>query len=569
MVCLAVAYGSYVLAGYSWDQVASYESPYAEPERPWDAAVLEGKLASVEASGSPRLILVIVDGLRLAESQSLMSSVNTLRGYGADMVATTPQPSLSYPTWTTILSGASPDISGVTTNWYEGAVPVETIVDVALEEGLTAVVVGPESFEELYRADRAQGSYFEPWSEERYMSQGFVDAAIDLIEEEDPQLVILHLPDTDEVAHQHGPESDEYKETVARIDRDISRLVAATQDDRTSYLITADHGHIDGGGHGGWELEAIRVPAVFVGDGVTLGRGEINQVDIAPTAAALLGLRPPQNSVGRVRGEIVGAGSEAITEGQEQYRMQAERYLDVLEGSDARLGGARTYDAIDAALIEAREIRLAEDRSARLSIVLLTLTVVFVIVVLIGALSWRALVAGAAGVLGYYIVYNFLYFVVHGHQWSLSAFNTESYLETFFNIRMAEAAIAGLIAVLIAAIVYPLLRDKPKGARGSYLGAWLSLGPAVILLIQATLALQAAWFVYMWGANVVWSLPDLKWGFKYDLDLIQMTALGAAALLSPLVAFLVGRYHPRVRAAHVETHTDAAGAELPAGHGGI
>ena len=115
-------------------------------------------LASEEASGSPRLVLIIVDGLRLSESETLMSSVNTLRGYGSDMVATTPQPSLSYPTWTTILSGAPPDISGVTTNWFEGAVPVETILDVALAEGMTTVVVGPDSFDELYGADRAQGS---------------------------------------------------------------------------------------------------------------------------------------------------------------------------------------------------------------------------------------------------------------------------------------------------------------------------------------------------------------------------------------------------------------------------
>ena len=136
-LCLATAYGAYVLAGYSWDQVVSYESPFAEPARPWDESVAEGVLASTEASDSPRLVLIIVDGLRRSESETLMSAVNTLRGYGSDMVAVTPQPSLSYPTWTTILSGAPPDISGVTTNWFEGEVPVETIIDVALAEGMT------------------------------------------------------------------------------------------------------------------------------------------------------------------------------------------------------------------------------------------------------------------------------------------------------------------------------------------------------------------------------------------------------------------------------------------------
>ncbi len=573
VLCLATAYGAYVLAGYSWDQVVSYESPFAEPTRPWDEAVAEGMVASREASDSPRLILIIVDGLRLSESETLMSSVNTLRGYGSDMVAVTPQPSLSYPTWTTILSGAPPDISGVTTNWFEGEVPVETIIDVALAEGMTTVVVGPDSFDELYGAGRAQGSYFEPWSEDRYMSTGFVGAAIELIEQEDPQLVVVHLPDADETAHQFGPNSDEYDEVVARIDTDISRLVGVAQDDRTTFVITADHGHIDGGGHGGWENAVTRVPAVFVGPNASLDSGQIEQVDIAATASVALGLRPPRNSAGKVREEVLGSSPEAVASGEVQYREQAERYLEALEGSTSRLGGARTYEAIDVVLIEAQDARLAADRSARLPIALAMAAVALIAIILVGAFSWRALAAAGAGALGYYAMYNVLYFIVHGHEWSLSAFNTEDYVEMFFNIRLGEAAISGIVAVFVAAAVYPLLRQDPKGARGTYLGGWLALGPAVVLVIQATLTLQVAWFIYQWGADVVWRLPDLKWGFKYDLDLIQITALGAAALLSPLVTFLVGRYHPRVRAAEDAGESHAAAptptGDIPAGHGGL
>ncbi|MBE0418095.1 MAG: hypothetical protein IBX63_10055 [Coriobacteriia bacterium] len=164
------------------------------------------------------------------------------------------------------------------------------------------------------------------------------------------------------------------------------------------------------------------------------------------------------------------------------------------------------------------------------------------------ALSWRAGAAATAGVIAYYLVYNGLYFVVHGYRWSLSAFNTEEFVQQFFYIRMAEAALAGVIGVAVAAWVYPLLRDEPKGPRErGYLGGWLTLGPATVLAIMATLALQVAWFLWAWGAEVVWRLPDLKWGFKYDLDLTQMTALGAAALLAPVVTYLAGRYHPKVR----------------------
>jgi hypothetical protein len=116
------------------------------------------------------------------------------------------------------------------------------------------------------------------------------------------------------------------------------------------------------------------------------------------------------------------------------------------------------------------------------------------------------------------------------------------------NGRMIEALVSAIVAAKVAALVYPLLRREPKGARvRGYAGGWLALGPATVLAIQATLGLQIAWFLWAYGAAVTWALPNLKWGFKYDLDLVQATALGAAIVLSPLVTYLVGRYHPLVR----------------------
>jgi hypothetical protein len=87
-------------------------------------------------------------------------------------------------------------------------------------------------------------------------------------------------------------------------------------------------------------------------------------------------------------------------------------------------------------------------------------------------------------------------------------------------------------------------RKVPRRPRGEYLPGWLALGVATVLVVQATLAMQVAWYLWQWGASVSWYIPDLMWGFKYDLDLIQLTALGGAALVAPLLTFLVGRYHP-------------------------
>ncbi len=75
----------------------------------------------------------------------------------------------------------------------------------------------------------------------------------------------------------------------------------------------------------------------------------------------------------------------------------------------------------------------------------------------------------------------------------------------------------------------------------------MTLGPATLLVAIVTLVVQAAIFVWQWGIVPTWRLPDLMWAVKYDFDLIQIVGLGAAAILAPLVTYLVGRYHPKVR----------------------
>jgi hypothetical protein len=144
----------------------------------------------------------------------------------------------------------------------------------------------------------------------------------------------------------------------------------------------------------------------------------------------------------------------------------------------------------------------------------------------------------------YYLVYNGLFFLLHGYRWSLSSFNSEDLLKAFFNGRMVEAVIAGLVACFAAADIYLALRRDPKRPTGEYLPGWLALGTATVLTIQATLALQVAWYLWRWGVALTWVLPDFEWAFKYDLDLIQGTAVGALAILGPVVTYLAGRYHP-------------------------
>ncbi len=549
VVCVGVGVGAYLLADYSWNGVVDYESPYVG--LPLPQAANGSQMASTT-------VLVIVDGLGDAASRR-MTGLDRLRQYGTDLTLRAPQPSLSYPNWTTLLSGAPPSVSGVTTNWFEGAVPAETLLDSAVRAGASSVVVGPEDFVELYGAKRATASFLRSYPTTFYASTELVDEAIRLIERVNPRLAIVHLPDVDNAGHRSGGDSDDYRETVGKVDIDIARLVQGVQGENTVFVIVADHGHIPSGGHGGSEKSVVEVPGVFFGPGVPMGDGNAKQEDIAPTIAVLGGMPVPTYSKGEALNLVVGgAGVPRLRPAWDQRLRFANEHaayvMEPLGGAPAAEYAEGTHGRQVTRLMDTADAeRLTFDRRERLWVGLAGLAAALLVVIAVGFASWRALVAALAGTLVYYVLYNGVYFLVHGYRWSLSAFNEETLVRSFFNGRMVEAAIAGLVAAAVAALVYPLLRDRPKGPSGMFLSRWLTLGPVTVLIILATLGVQVAWFAWAWGVMPVWTLPNLRWGFKYDLDLIQMTALGAAALLAPLVSYLVGRYHPRVRQRALES----------------
>ena len=116
-----------------------------------------------------------------------------------------------------------------------------------------------------------------------------------------------------------------YLQTVQALDEPLGKLAAACRKNNVLLVITADHGMVfpDAKGKGGHsedlyaaELEALRVPLVFIGPGVeelNLG-GRWSEMDIAPTVLSLLNV-----------------SSNLTTEG---------RSLPLREGYDLRVSGA-------------------------------------------------------------------------------------------------------------------------------------------------------------------------------------------------------------------------------------
>ncbi len=92
--------------------------------------------------------------------------------------------------------------------------------------------------------------------------------------------------------------------------------------------------------------------------------------------------------------------------------------------------------------------------------------------------------------------------------------------------KVEAQAISLLVAVLVVGV---LMRGKTI----------LETAQAAVntsFLVGLGLLLQLDLFYWRYGLTWNWYLPDLKWGFKYYLDLLQLFATGLAALAAPLLA---------------------------------
>jgi 2,3-bisphosphoglycerate-independent phosphoglycerate mutase len=263
-------------------------------ERP--AAALPPELRPVTpVSAHPRarpqrVVWVVIDGLRLDTSRSL-PFLGTLRARGFDGVATAALPSLSRPSYSTMATGAEPVTHGVRTNSFAGAVPLDAIFDRVSAAGLRSAAASNLSWwNELFGRSFA-GWY--PIDGSAARAGAPIAAALG-----SGDLVLLHLVDLDQVAHQEGA-GERYRDTARLLDELLEGSLASLDLERDALIVTSDHGHRLRGGHGGPEPDVVRVPLLLAGRGIARSSGvrEFGSLaQIGPTIALLLGVELPRDA---------------------------------------------------------------------------------------------------------------------------------------------------------------------------------------------------------------------------------------------------------------------------------
>lgn len=505
----------------AWQASENYR-PALNQERP----ALEAVPPILVAPGTPRIsrrvVVIIIDGLRLRSSYG-HDLLDQLRRDGVDASARALYPSYSRPNHVAVLTGVPPSWSGVRNNAYSWPVVLDSLMDRANAAGLKSAYAADRAFGAgMMFHDDFEAIHYAPWP------RGFAKSAR-LVVSEDYPLVILLPGAVDEAGHAEGARSEAYTAAMTQVDRELAAALGPLDLARDTVLLTADHGHTDDGGHGGVEDEVLEVPLILAGAGIRPGAAvrEAFVTDLAPTAAALLGLPAPGHSLGRTLVEA----------------------LDVDPGVRARLLAAdrerlaRNRAVIDRARAEAGP-EIAHTRRVRLAVVAGLFAVALGLLLVgwrFGALhvDWRVLaIAVPAFPLTYYALLE-----VVGQNVSLSALpDREDALTQLFHFGLVSTAVQ-VVAGWVALRNRVVLRDRMAAANAltacGMLTAWVTAGLMWALFSPGT-------FVEPPGSRVLVLVPA-----TYIAAACHALAV-AVTLGLEIVVFFARAVDPRVRLRRLE-----------------
>ncbi|MEM3396105.1 MAG: alkaline phosphatase family protein [Thermoplasmata archaeon] len=261
--------------------------------------------------GSPiteKVVFVVVDGLRY-DISCKMSFLNTLRENGSDLVSWTNIPSLSYPGWSALLTGARPEVTGKILNWGDVALRTENLFSVTYEMGVGNSLIGCPDWWLLLGDNITGGEKIEGTGDFVAADLEVKNAALRILRNP-PSLTLIHFLSVDVAGHLYGGASEGYLSRAREIDSYIKEIAGMLDWNTTTLIVTSDHGHRDVGGHGGEEASSRKSFAVFYGKGIRKVRGEIDQIDICPTISNLLGLKIPSSAQGRILFECLDQSQE-------------------------------------------------------------------------------------------------------------------------------------------------------------------------------------------------------------------------------------------------------------------
>jgi arylsulfatase A-like enzyme len=267
--------------------------------------------AAAARAVSEHVIVISIDGLRAdaIENAGAETLQRLMREGSYSLEATTIMPSITLPSHTSMLTGATPEMHGIRWNdervEEEGHVATPTMFAVARQAGYhTAAFFSKPKFQHLMvpgTLDYGQA----PEGSGRWYVGHTVESVEKYLDTSRPNLLFVHIGEPDYAGHTVGWGTMVYRWAVRRADGGVKRVLrkADATFGRGNYtvIVTADHGG-HGRTHGTEAKEDVTIPWITWGKGVEAGTvlpEGIRTFDTAATALRLLGVDLPAAHAGR------------------------------------------------------------------------------------------------------------------------------------------------------------------------------------------------------------------------------------------------------------------------------
>lgn len=531
LICILVIGGAYYWATNLMDSVYAYRSPFhSSPLIPGD---------HLGTAYTRSVVIVLIDGLRYDTSldTNVMPYLNLLREGGASAEMHSRAPSYSEPGYSTLLTGAWPDLNdGPALNFDYAEIPTLTQDNIFSDAhwiGMQTAISGFNWFEELVPQGAVSKSFYTA-GEDQAADREVVDAALPWIQAGKYNLVLVHLDQVDYAGHHEGgPNDPRWNAAAARADGLLQEIALSMDFSKDTLLVVSDHGHINQGGHGGQDAIALVEPFVLAGKGVMPGKyGDVQMVDVAPTVAVLLGTNIPAVNQGHPQVgmlDIPLAQVDKINNALDVQQGQlVQAYSDAIGKPVTVQSGSDVVTASQNAIKEAHDALLSSQMLPR------GIIAIFIAVILLNLVAWYAKPYFGSMVFGlaaYLLVFNIKYLIIDHKTYSLSSVVDATNLIANTALTTLLALLVGWILVMINTKIYQF---RPRKA------ADLTMKFVLVMLSFLMIPILAHYVLN--GAVITWTLPNFLLSFLGLIFLIQTMVVAAVGILFTGLAALLGAF---------------------------
>jgi hypothetical protein len=549
LILAAVAVGAYRAADALQYSLFTYQSPLL---------TLQVEPGERVPPLTQRVVIVVIGGLGRAAARSLdMPNLETLVGASASAPMMSQPPTFPLSAWTTLLTGAWPELNNApilkASRANHRPVSFDHLFAAAHEAGLRTSIAGYEGWESLVPTDTVDASVYA--SRQDAISDAQVaQAALEFIADPQYDLIWVYFGQVNAAGRAEGTGSAAYASAARQVDSYLRQIVRSVDTSRSVLVVTSDHGLTEDSRLGGGEPELTSLPFVMMGQNIIPGvYSPMHQIDVAPTVAALLGTRLPAVAQGHPLYEMMQLDEETLTRGQLQLATQqvtlGDAYVRVMGGDGLGQAIHQDLESTQQALLDgnqagalelatliseeavaemasAKATRSASGRVRRLLVAAVGLSLALLVFWgKRGPHTLVSIIGGGVAVATYHILYR-----LGGYTFSLSAIDT---IDTFVAglVRYAVVGAMGGGLVLLIGLIYQDERHWPAAIAAGYdyglYAVFLAVLPAVIGFWEH-------------GATIQWYLPDLKYTVLQFMALVQVTIVALVAILLPwIVAPLV------------------------------